>query len=1524
MGNIISDSSGNIRTLDTNGNAISNDVFTQNITDALFELNLYNTGNYYSNVQNGTIKTGQEPRSELDYTDEGRSLSTSNIDVKQSGRHSINNTLIDIIGLPYTDKSLIQTLGDDSSEKSMNSIFEISLPGNKLTTNSLSSDKLYNLKRGFCMASTNVPIDIVGIDIPSDDPEAYFNKPGFMTRVIQQNTSNSNDPLSKLTDSQKNIYKLTQDTSGNTSNVINNCLTWGDVVPPTSDATFDLTTPIPDIDITKDTLNDLSKKNVYGNVLTPACTTALDKLMMNSYVSPEIKKYSKLSNTFDSKGALNHSMYHNPTTGDVLIDLNSAQIPDGYNLYNATMQKKSTSGGSPVEGRDHNAGTGKCGQLEEDLCNYHYYYDINDGILFNPDFNPNKADVNRFNENKRYLQEHIPDCRCLAIDRAAIDIFSTTVDRTKYLVNNFDNGGQCNKDKNYGLTQLQRDLHNNAPKFSRTQGTRDGSTTMLLFNENTGRNDSTGYRRQFDPMSSTTSGLTFQASSTDAQESSFLYAPLGIRLSTTVNNNYTCNIQTNINVSGVAGSSLIDGVSSVCNFNQPGAAGAAGAAGTPPVVSQIISLDGIYYMGGGAGTIGAPIESNDLAVNAFQRIIAKVSYPGDSVAPYKFLGNYQFALYSVSDPSKIIILKDLDYSSDCNYGNLKNQGASPECLSPYNITVPFIYGPTIDNNGTKYNMVLQSKPGGSNAITTTNSKIITIKQYSMRIGYTELKVIDNVYYLHIGINLNTDDNIVLGARVILTPVDNAPASSIPPGCSAVGTNSTTSSTSSTGVITKYYSDLISSLIDGTLVIGENNSTNTINPNNKTPKYYYTIMLNETIDINNKYTGGYTMLYDQQMPLNQQCVVDFSSLRSKFISVVVEYIDSDDNDEVILLSNKDSVKFGSTIRYTWTYNSVDNSDTTIDIFYDTNVSNPANSPTAVKLASNYLLSSNSSITNTSNYLVNTFECVCPIIKNPSIIIYGVVTRSDGTKLQTPITTIGITQGNAYYKNWKIIKNTPTLYNISPDMNTTNLPLVLPSKLEPTIDNYFNLANSTSTPYKYIIYDPSNGNWFGGNQTLTTTDTGSPPLYTIFEKPIGDIALSIVTLNGQVLTTKPTLQYGQEISLTYTILPTIQYNTDIQVVIGGDNGETVIYSFPILAGGTPSQQTFTLFYDLTITNPYIKLTSYNTFSSSPIKFTLEMSRIPTTTLTTSRASPPYQVILSTAQAIGQINASTVNVDEIINNMNITYKTENSIPDNKYYVIMNGFATTLSVLFSTITFGYINLNLPLELTFSLPSPVTSNFTNVTEGNQIESFYSNLLVEHLSPPAVVTLDYVNEIHINTFQLDLSDATLSSTINISLMYSGYKKVYVQNLEIIFGQNRIDGSKFNLKFSSDSYSNTYYQISEITIVGLLSSQISFLQKIPGLTTVKYAAPILNSSKTQYALIVPLTYLNGYYVLPESYNNNLSTIKNSEVPRVPIVPVAANVPPEGMPMWQIILIVFAVLAFIGGCIFVYIKFIKKDK
>ena len=86
MGNIISDNKGNIRTYyNTDTDEKNPSAFTKNMTDILFELDLYNTGNYYE--QNTT----QNPRSEFDYTDQGKEKSTNNKDITNSGRRTINS-----------------------------------------------------------------------------------------------------------------------------------------------------------------------------------------------------------------------------------------------------------------------------------------------------------------------------------------------------------------------------------------------------------------------------------------------------------------------------------------------------------------------------------------------------------------------------------------------------------------------------------------------------------------------------------------------------------------------------------------------------------------------------------------------------------------------------------------------------------------------------------------------------------------------------------------------------------------------------------------------------------------------------------------------------------------------------------------------------------------------------------------------------------------------------------------------------------------------------------------------------------------------------------------------------------------------------------------------------------------------------------------------------------------------------------------------------------------------------------------
>jgi hypothetical protein len=278
MGNIISDNKGNIRTYNKNNrnNADTNDpsAFTKNMTDILFEIDLYNTGNYYEQ------KTTENPRSEFDYSEDGKHKSVDNIDITKNGRRSANGNFVDIIGLPYEDNSLII----DSMKKPLSNYNYM-----EIDKDNRRSNRFYNLKRGFCMGGNSVPIDIVGVDIPSKDPEAYWNNIG------KRNTELFND--------QKNTYNYTD-----TMNIdIEKCITWGTLTPPSGEFDkyngSDYSNTIPDIDITIDDLNTLaSGKNVYGNTLSPDCKTLLGKTLMNSYVSPKINQYQSLNLSVTNSG----------------------------------------------------------------------------------------------------------------------------------------------------------------------------------------------------------------------------------------------------------------------------------------------------------------------------------------------------------------------------------------------------------------------------------------------------------------------------------------------------------------------------------------------------------------------------------------------------------------------------------------------------------------------------------------------------------------------------------------------------------------------------------------------------------------------------------------------------------------------------------------------------------------------------------------------------------------------------------------------------------------------------------------------------------------------------------------------------------------------------------------------------------------------------------------------------------------------------------------------------------------------
>jgi hypothetical protein len=281
-----------------------------------------------------------------------------------------------------------------------------------------------------------------------------------------------------------------------------------------------------------------------------------------------------------------------------------------------------------------------------------------------------------------------------------------------------------------------------------------------------------------------------------------------------------------------------------------------------------------------------------------------------------------------------------------------------------------------------------------------------------------------------------------------------------------------------------------------------------------------------------------------------------------------------------------------------------------------------------------------------------------------------------------------------------------------------------------------------------------------------------------------------------------------------------------------------------------------------------------------------------------------------------------------MNIRYS--GSFADNKYYLLFDGFTTPLNILQSTISFNRFNFGLPFNLLFGVAGSISSvtQFTNVNnekykmkKSRELETFYGNLVPEYTIEHAtnVLASGNNNELKLDSLKLDLSQSILNPTLNIELDFNGYSIVTIQSIELIFGDNRLDNYRFNISFKSDAPS-PLFQISSILIVGTLTTQISLLRVIPGLTSVKYSSTKVQNGK--YALVVPLVYLNGYYKLPETYNSQLNTIMQS-TSTTPVKLISATKPTESFTTkYKLLIIIGAVVVIIAIAVMIYLKW-KKD-
>lgn len=1452
MGNILSQDE--IGSLKDSGEPLNS--FNQNMTNILFELDLYNTGKYATQA---TSADRGGPRAEFDYTEKGVSKDSNSKDVDGYGRPvNDQNKFIDINGWTYTDNSAtaqIDTVSPNTSVKNP--------PLNAISNN---SNKLYNLKRAFCNASNKVPVNLVGVDLPD------------------------------------NLYKTDQESLGIPNDeVINNCLLYGTttagILPPNADEKLNFKSDY--------NLNDFSTKTVYDSDMNEECQKAMNAMLINSYVAPELSDYSNWPdreslNNATSGNVSSMSLLHNPITNAIQVQSQLSQTTplkeDGsidtnfkrYEMNNSRQGSNTQSGGTVKLDQNDN-----CSNISVDLCNYFYYYDIKDGILFNPNFNIKGADPASYANNMRYLNQHIPECRCLSFENLGGNENNSS-NSANGLLTFYQSNMKCDSNMNYG----------------KKSGNINEDISIYNQNSLSLSPDAIGFRRQIDPSSIATS---------NDSDKKFLYASdhnksAILRNYVGVTNNYTCNMSMNIRISEVAGNTLVGGNTMQCNF--PGSTNASGDGATNANTVSNITINSLSNSEG-------PLEIDSKPLNAHDLFKVGVSYPStDTTTVQNFRNLVSIALYPISGGDPVIIQK-----SFVKCTNPANNNGPNVCRSPYIVNAPFIYGPEMNISGVQYLVKLTKNPSSTSVFLTTNGLPINIVQYSMRISSVNLQKINNINMLMIGINLNTLPEVKfnLPCRVLLTPViGNSP----PNRCTnATGTTTNISANNSSSTLTDaspiciptqivmYYPNLFDALTTNPyLVIGSDQKK--ICP----VKYYYSIKLNETLE-GASYVGGYDMLYDPQMPLSKHCVVDFSNLISSFNQFKLMYYDYDNNNSINIIANNDSVKVGSTMMLGWVYNSVDSTESVIDIYYDTVSTYDANSSSKVLLTSEYPNGYPLSQTTSSNKLsINSYKFVYPILTLQSPVIFYAVVR--GTNIVSPyIKTMNSILPNNF-RNWNIVSGSiiaKTPLNILDNNNVS-------------IDNYFSAANSTPS-YKYVIYNYKNDEWFGGNElTEQPESTDSvifqnpvsyePKLPTITITSIVDIS-SGTTFQIPLTTSKLVLELGANITINYTITPVVTYDTTMQVILAGK----IVTNFIVKANESNSGSiTIPIFADLNVISPTLFITSYNTITSLPnnryasLAVPVEISNNSKSLIQVTNVTSPVTVNVNNSTN-PVLNIQSASLISIIDTINISYIPFTS---NNFYTSFDGFKRVLSIKKAIIKYGIIDFILPFTYTFSV-APPPSSYTNVDSKykirKNIENFGSN--------------NPIGELYIDLLQLDFSSATLTPQININLLFTRYSKVHIQNLELVYGDSSLDGKKFGIDLNGYSEPSVAIQtkivISRITFIGKLTSNI-FLSKLISdssfevFADVYYSANVKNNGN--YALLVPLIYSNGYYSVPETYESNLSSVINTNN-NVVAKSLVVNSQPEPAPVnnsWStgaIIGIVIVVLIFIAASAYMYLTYFSKS-
>jgi hypothetical protein len=509
-------------------------------------------------------------------------------------------------------------------------------------------------------------------------------------------------------------------------------------------------------DIKGSTLNNLSKQTVYGVPITDECKYGLNNLLTNSYINANIGKYTKLESMLDSTIPLNSakSALSGSTTAytyQLNVDKNGNNIIKQNQITNKNPDEV-------IFGVENQLTTTfpDCGLFYENLCQYHYYYDNKDGLLYNKSFNDriqNDQNIGSYKNNLQYLNDHIPDCRCLAGRiSGSVSNLNEYYSKAKCMSKDDSSTSVISGGNRYGIEDncdsAQCGLYNY---------TIDDGNNSNAFKDK-------GYRNQRDP-------IYISAGLVGGQ---FLYAGLA-RARNDVYNSYTCNILSSIDNTGVGGNISIGNINLNCNF------GCSNVKPSDDPVPGVTSMSVSYsdritnkrYSLNNPNFEISIMYNTPLATNITW---SDQAYEKSFITP----SNYVFAFYLGSDTKKYINAR-----FEC-IGGMKEDKMEftdeniiiKSCNGPYLVYTPFIIGRTTSNSE-KYILALVS--GKTNKIT-SRQVIVYMKQYGMKIsnvimaGFTSNI---NTNYdtqpnanlsVTINVDCNIDDRFDLNYRITLKPL----------------------------------------------------------------------------------------------------------------------------------------------------------------------------------------------------------------------------------------------------------------------------------------------------------------------------------------------------------------------------------------------------------------------------------------------------------------------------------------------------------------------------------------------------------------------------------------------------------------------------------------------------------------------------------------------------------------------------------------------------------------------------------